>query len=193
MCGGHIWAPWASAADGRWGDGDPEWQEMGCQTPRPGPGGLRHTSLSSSSWLPIQASCAHSGGSGGGSRGRWSLTAHGKPSTGSAQPTRTPATYRGWDMGGGVSGRGHLSVEARGCAHRVGNYDHRGDRCLQGGHNPTASPGRVGGHAVGVAGAHRVGPGRIWGCGVIRGCAGSVGVSLCVGGGEDVGGWELIS
>ena len=34
---------------------------------------------------------------------------------------------------------------------------------------------------------------RIWGCRVIRGRVGSVHVSLRVGGGEDVGGWELIS
>lgn len=121
-----------------------------------------------------------------------------KAHPGSTQPTGTQTTRGGWEMGG-VSGWGHICVEASGCAHHVGNYDHRGDRCLRGGDNATVSPGSVGGCAVGVVGARGVG--CCGGClqradlGVLGvwGCIGSMHVSLGVGGGEDVGGWELIS
>lgn len=112
-----------------------------------------------------------------------------------------PSPHTGAGKWGGVSGGGRIFVEASGCAHHVGNYDHRGDRCLQGGDNATVSPGSVGGYRVGVAGARGVGcwgggavcRGWIWGYRAIWGCTGSMHVSLCVGGGEGVGGWELIS
>lgn len=107
----------------------------------------------------------------------------------------------GWGLGSG----GHICVEAGGCAHLVGNYDHRGDRCLQGGEDAIVSPGSVGGRGGGEVGTHggrccggclqRVlrGLGWLWGCRVIWGRLSSMHVSLCVGGGEDVGGRELIS
>lgn len=110
-----------------------------------------------------------------------------------------PRPHMGAGKQGGMSGWVHLSVEASGCAHHVGNYDHKGDRCLQGGDNATVSPGRVGGRAVGVCGhtgwaaVGAVCRGQIWGYRVIWGCISSTHVSLRVGGGEDVGGWELIS
>lgn len=76
-------------------------------------------------------------------------------------------------------------------------------RCPQKGQDAIVFPGSVGNRGGGVVGI----PGGLLGavckkvlrefgglgCRVIWGCIGSTQVSLCVGGGEDVGGWELIS
>lgn len=66
----------------------------------------------------------------------------------------------------------------------------------RGGDEATASPGRMGwGHGEGcwAPSAGFEGVGWIWGAGRCGGASAERTASLCVGGGEDVGGWELIS